>query len=131
MKLIMKTSAFFGFIFLVLLTACANDDAGNQQEQNTSARAPKAEIEAASGSEIELKTFRNENGSWGYDIVVNGRRYIHQPEIPAVTGRRGFDREAQARKIGEMVVDKIRKGIMPPSVSAEEVREVLQAEGGH
>ncbi len=77
---------------------------------------------------ISVKTFKNEN-SWGYDIFRNGKRYIHQPSKPAIGGNKGFDTELQAQKIGELVIYKIEKGIIPPSLTKVEVDSIIDQYG--
>ncbi len=69
---------------------------------------------------VEINTFQSEKG-WGYDIIVDGAQYIHQPNIPALSGDFGFDTEMQARSVAKLVVKKIRKNILPPGVTPEEV----------
>jgi len=69
---------------------------------------------------IEVSVFQIENG-WGYDIHVNGDRYIHQPMIPVVQGNKVFIDEADARVVAEFVADKIRRNIIPPTISMNEL----------
>jgi hypothetical protein len=76
-------------------------------------------------SAITIKTFEGENG-WGYDIYRNGNKYIHQPTKPAVGGNVGFKTELQAQKVAELVVEKIEKGRLPPSLKAVEVDSLTQ-----
>lgn len=78
-------------------------------------------------SEITVEVFKidsvEQTGSrgWGYDILVDGKIYIHQPNVPAVMGNNGFSSEEKAREAGEFVIYKIRNNILPPSVSPEEL----------
>ena len=53
--------------------------------------------------------------------MIDGKIYIHQPNIPAIMGNNGFSSEEQARAAGEFIVSKIMKNILPPSVTAEEL----------
>ena len=63
-------------------------------------------------SDIQIKTFRNENLSgYGYDIILNGHVYVHQPNIPALPGNNGFATEKQAQKVAELVAYKISHNI--------------------
>ncbi len=78
-------------------------------------------------SEITVEVFKidsvEQSGSrgWGYDIMVNGNVFIHQPNVPALMGNNGFSSEENAREAGEFVIQKIRNNILPPSVSPEEL----------
>lgn len=60
-------------------------------------------------------------GGFGYDIYIFDALYVHQPNVPAINGNRGFKTKAQAQKAGEFVAYKIRNNIMPPSVSIKEL----------
>ena len=73
-------------------------------------------------AKIEIKVFRNtEISGFGYDIILEGHTYVHQPSIPAVPGNNGFSSEEQARKVAEFVSNKIRNNIMPPTVEVKEL----------
>jgi hypothetical protein len=58
---------------------------------------------------------------WGYDILVDGKIYIHQPNIPAIMGNNGFSSEENAQEAGEFIIQKLKNNIIPPSVTPEEL----------
>lgn len=62
------------------------------------------------------------NNRYGYDIFHHNKRIIHQPHIPAVSGNTGFINKAEAERTACFVIDKLKKGIIPPSVSQQELR---------
>jgi hypothetical protein len=64
------------------------------------------------------------NSTFGYDVLVDGKLMIHQSSIPAVPGNEGFKTKDDAAKVAEMVMYKIRKGEMPPTVSPEEMKDL-------
>jgi len=64
------------------------------------------------------------NNTFCYDVYANGRLLIHQSSIPAMPGNEGFKTEQDAEKVAELVIDKIRKGEMPPTVSVEEMKKL-------
>ncbi|NTW32333.1 MAG: DUF4907 domain-containing protein [Bacteroidetes bacterium] len=74
-------------------------------------------------AEITAKTFMNNESikSWGYNIFIDGKQYIRQPNIPALNGNRGFADEESAKKIAGLVIIKIKKNILPPSISINEL----------
>lgn len=76
--------------------------------------------QAAPKSNIEIKTFKADYG-WGYDILIDGKKYIHQEHIPSVPGNEGFANEQDAKKTAGLMADKISKNIMPPSVTPQEL----------
>lgn len=69
---------------------------------------------------IELKAIQTPKG-WGYDILTDGKVYIHQNIIPAIPGEYGFRTKEDALAVGQKVYDRMTTGQMP-MVSAEEVR---------
>ena len=71
-------------------------------------------------AEIAVETFQTAKG-WGYCISINGTGYISQARRPAVGGDKGFSTQEDAQKVGSLVADKIRKGLLPPGISREEL----------
>lgn len=61
---------------------------------------------------LSLQTFHSEEG-WGYDVLTNDSLFIHQPNIPAISGKNGFLTEADAQKIGTLVMNKIQQSRLP------------------
>jgi Domain of unknown function (DUF4907) len=68
---------------------------------------------------VAVNVFQNKKGAfWCYEIVVNSKRFIYQDCIPGISQR--FASEADARKCGELVVAKMKKG-KTPSISTKEL----------
>jgi hypothetical protein len=61
---------------------------------------------------ISLITFHTPAG-WGYDVYAGDSVYIHQESIPAIEGRKGFQTEAEANTIGQLVISKMKYGKFP------------------
>ena len=64
------------------------------------------------------------NHTWGYDILVNNKLTIHQPSIPSLPGNEGFKTKEGAEKVARLVIKKMKKGEMPPSIDAEELKKI-------
>jgi len=62
--------------------------------------------------------------TFGYDISMEGKMMIHQPSIPGLPGNKGFDTKEQAEKVARLVMGKIEKGEMPPTVTTEELKNL-------
>ena len=92
---------------VLLLSGCAGHTSNK----------PNATVSKA----VEYSVFETENG-YGYKIFVDGKLCINQPNIPALPGTAGFDSEADARKIAELAVSKIKQGIMPPTITLDELK---------
>jgi hypothetical protein len=69
---------------------------------------------------FQIKLVEYDNG-WGYDIYLDEKLVIHQPHIPALSGRKGFKTKEQANSVAELAVLKLKNGIMPPSITSQEL----------
>ena len=63
------------------------------------------------------------NNTWGYDILIDNRLTIHQPSIPSLPGNEGFKTKEGAEKVAKLVIKKMKKGEMPPSIDAKEMKK--------
>ena len=61
------------------------------------------------------------NDTYGYNILMDGRIIVHQPNVPARAGLEGFRTVEAAQVVGEFVLQKIHENIFPPSVSVSEL----------
>ena len=87
----------------------------------TPQKVPDSEIP----EDIEVMTFQTEKG-WGFEIHFGNTRYLHQPIMPAVGIFKGFENQMQAQKVGELAVEKIKAGIMPPPFTETEVDSIIR-----
>jgi hypothetical protein len=71
---------------------------------------------------LSYKIINIANNTFGYDIYNNDRLMIHQPSIPGFPGNEGFKTKASAEKTAQLVISKINKGEMPPTVSMEDLK---------
>lgn len=68
---------------------------------------------------IRLNVIETENG-WAYNILNNNQVFIHQPNIPAIQNTKAFKSKADAKKVGNLVLQKIKTNSFPV-VSKEEL----------
>lgn len=103
-------------------TVAAKESVSNDQNNNVNNPATTP-VSSAVIDSFEVRTFMNQGapGGYGYDVLMGGKIYIHQPHIPAVAGNNGFPSAESALKTGTFIVTKIRKNIMPPSVTKDEL----------
>jgi hypothetical protein len=80
--------------------------------------------DAFKNSKIIFNLIPGINKTWGYDILVNNKLTIHQPSVPAMPGNEGFKTKEGAEKVARLVIKKMKKGEMPPSVDAEELKKL-------
>ena len=62
--------------------------------------------------------------TWGYDIYIRKQVFIHQPNLPGLPGNKGFKSKTDAEKVARLVIEKINKGEMLPSISTGELKEL-------
>lgn len=63
-------------------------------------------------AEFEVKSFKV-NGGWGYTIGMNDKIIIKQTVIPTVSEKRSFKSEADALKVGNWVLERIKQNLSP------------------
>jgi hypothetical protein len=64
------------------------------------------------------------NRTWGYNILVDNKLTIHQPSIPSLPGNEGFKTKEGAEKVAKLVIKKMKKGEMPPSIDEKELKKL-------
>ena len=76
-----------------------------------------------SNANLTYKIVPVQNNTWGYNIYAGGRLLIQQSSIPGMAGNDGFKTKSGAEKVAQLVISKIKKGEMPPTV---EIREMAK-----
>jgi len=62
--------------------------------------------------------------TYGYEIIVNDKILIRQYTIPGQQGTQGFKRKKDAEQAAKLVIKKLQLGIMPPTISKEELKQL-------
>jgi Domain of unknown function (DUF4907) len=81
-------------------------------------------VDTTKSRNISFTIINGLNNSYGYDIFVDGKLMVHQPSIPAVSGQKGFTKKEDAEKVAQLVVSKIKAGVMPPTVTRQEMEKL-------
>ena len=63
----------------------------------------------------------NPTSGFGYNILLDGALFIHQNTIPSIPGNTTFSSKENAEKVANLVLEKLKNNIMPPSVSSNEL----------
>ncbi len=71
---------------------------------------------------IELNAISIDDG-WGYEILIDNKKIISQTCIPAVEGKQVFKSKKEAMKVGNVVVEKIKKK-QPPVITKAELKKL-------
>ncbi len=68
---------------------------------------------------VEVK--RSEAGILGYQIFKDKQLIIEQFNVPGAAGTTGFADKKQAEQVAGLMVEKMSKGVFPPTVSQAEL----------
>ena len=120
----MKTPLQISIFFIVALFILAGAACYAQQPLNTLPSGEQAQFPDATANasrQLTCTIIPAANDTWGYEIFDEGKLMISQKSIPALPGNNGFKEQAQAMQVAELVMQKIRKGEMPPTVTVEEL----------
>ena len=118
-----KITFFLAFLFLLFIFAGVLPQPISAVE-NSVKKEVKEQKNPYANAEISIKIIPSINKTFGYDILVQGKQLIHQPNIPAMPGNEGFKTKKSAQKVAEFVVKKIRKNEMPPTLSVEDLKKM-------
>ena len=80
------------------------------------------ETSAYANTKLTYKIIDAPNHTYGYDVFGDGKLMIHQTSVPALPGNEGFKTKDDATKVALLVIEKIRKGEMPPTISIDEMK---------
>ena len=102
---------------VLLFTVCASFLVVQTSKAQVSAKEQHAK-------KFEYQLIAAAENTWGYDILMNGQLFVHQPFAPGISGNQVFSTKEKAAKAAELVIEKIGKGVMPPSLSIDEVLKI-------
>ena len=92
------------------------------QPDGSAAKLP--ETSAYANTKLTYKIIDAAKHTYGYDVFADGRLMIHQTSAPALPGSQGFKRKEDATKVALLVIEKIKKGEMPPTISIDEMKQL-------
>ena len=74
-------------------------------------------------SSYAIHAYQTPNG-WAYQISQNGKLLIDQPTVPGRAGTQGFRTEIDARNVANLVCNKLKAKIFPPTVSEDDLKNL-------
>ena len=98
--------------------------ASSAPTQPNSSAAKFPEASAYANTKLTYKIIDAPKHTYGYDVFADGSLMIHQTSAPALPGNEGFKTKGDATKVALLVIDKIKKGEMPPTVSIDEMKKL-------
>ena len=92
------------------------------QPDSSAAKFPEATAYAS--TKLTYKIIDAPKQTYGYDVFADGRLIIHQTSAPALPGSEGFKTKEDAARVALLVINKIRKREMPPTISIDEMKQL-------
>jgi len=92
------------------------------QSDGSAAKFPAAS--AYTNTKLTYKVIGAPKHTYGYDVFADGRLMIHQTSAPALPSNEGFRTKEDATKVALVVIEKIKKGEMPPTISIDEMKKL-------
>jgi len=83
-----------------------------------------ANAKKAAAMQFQYFIIKAANETYGYSVFADGNLYIQQTTVPAIKGNIGFADTASAGKIARLVIEKIKNGEMPPTVTIGEMKKL-------
>jgi len=114
------------FILFVGLSASAqlaqprNAEGVPVQAETTTASFPRTPTTAT----ITHRIIDAPNGTYGYEILADGKLLVRQTNIPGQPGNAGCVTKTDAEKLATLVAVKVKRGEMPPTVTKEELQQL-------
>lgn len=110
------------FTFFMLFISCNNSNKIDA-ERNGSV---DYSILTADSIHYSITVLKNIDSTFGYQINKNNEVFIVQKSIPAISGNNGFKDSSLAKKCGNIVVNKLKNKVFPPSITNEELKSILK-----
>ena len=116
------------FLFLILALCCSaasgQAPAMPFRPDSTLVTAPADTINPYATAQLSQLLIHAPEQTYGYMIFINGDLVVEQTSMPGLPGKKGFERPEDAAKVAALVIHKIRKNEMPPSVTADEIKNL-------
>lgn len=121
-------SSIYITVLMVVLLGCGQKEKESVTAPATQPTVPTDSVapSPAPASEYTYQLIAAPENTFGYDVFKDQTLFIHQPHIPGMPGVKGFAREEQAKKAAELMIEKMNKGIVPPTLSEDEINTILK-----
>ena len=109
-------------LLLALVMFLAGAAMAQKKDEPAEAKFPKAS--EYSKTKLTYKIINAPKKTFCYDIYADGKLMIHQPSAPGLPGNEGFKTKGAAGRVARLVIEKIKKGEMPPTIDIKEMKEL-------
>lgn len=115
----MKKTFFAAFTLIISLLSASLSHAQQGKVHYSSTRVVHPVDETAKEINYTYKIFKNNDGTFGYEILANGKTYFYQENYPGRTV--GFEEKKTCDVIATLIIKKINSGKMIPAVNDREL----------
>jgi hypothetical protein len=110
-------------VLVVLGTSPVHAQAGRRAPADPkSVSVPPAN--AVKKSTITYQVIPANDHTWGYQILVDNTIMIKQATLPGLPGSNGFATKKAAEDVAKLVITKMKKGEMPPTITIDEMKKL-------
>lgn len=102
----MKLNTVGNILFSIITAYFISCNSENSNEFNERAVIIKSENESG---KVSYALFKNSDSSYGFNVILDGKIYIHQPVIPLRQGWKGFDTPDAASRMAEFLVARLER----------------------
>ena len=110
-------SIFLFLTIVVLSVSCGEKSTSESIEDNQQNDSLSEPVTKAKGPEFTVITVEYPSTGWGYQILQDGKLAIDQKHIPVIQGYKSFSSKEKAEKTGNFIVQKMKNGIFPPTLT--------------
>ena len=105
----------------LFIVFCLSFASFHSMAQDKITPAPPLQLSNADKQKISYNIIEAPEKTFGLEILVDGKSITHQPSKPGLAGIRAFDTQQDAEKVAQLVIQKMKNGEIPPTLSSEEM----------
>lgn len=121
----MKLLSLCAFLSVPLLSAAQAANPPKVVRTNTECHIKNIRSVSFSNARYEVTTSEMPNHSWGYEIYADGQLCFRQDTCPGKQEGEGFRNRELAEKTAQLVIQKLKIGNQPPTITEQELSELL------
>ena len=111
-------------LIATLFIAASGSAFAQQQEATSATSVAFPDAGAYSEKQLTARIIEAPNGTFGYEVLSDGKLFVRQTNVPGRPGNDGCRTREQAEKLSDLVIGKIQRGEMPPTVSSDELKDL-------
>lgn len=123
----MRTFFILLVTLLLISSVRAQTISGSQPKELTSQdiiSIKRSNVENAAAIRFQYFVIKADSNTYGYSIYADGKLFIRQTTIPGLPGLTGLKEPSQADRLARLVINKIKEGEMPPTITPGDLRKL-------